>query len=180
MEHKEEFKRYVKSYIKRDGIGDLMDYLEKTDFYTAPASTRFHDSEEGGLVHHSIKVFKTLIDDKDTSKMLKESIAIVGLFHDLCKVGFYEVSTRNTKDEKGKWIQVPYYTVNDQMPYGHGEKSVMIVSEFLKLNIEEMMAIRWHMAGFEPKENYGSLGKAYEKYPLALLLHLADMKATYL
>lgn len=163
-----------------------MEYLNKTDFYTAPASTKYHESYDGGLVEHSYKVFKQLQAEVHSYQLNydgvinPESVAIVGLFHDLCKMGFYKKEMRNTKDESGKWIQVPYYTVDDQFPFGHGDKSVILLREFIDLTIDEMLAIRWHMGGFEPKENHSSIGKAYEMCPLAVLLQVADMKATYL
>lgn len=180
--YKEQFETIVRRFIKRDGVENLLIALAKSDFYTAPASTRYHDSEESGLVKHSIKVFSTLESDLDNNLegITTESIAIAGLFHDLCKVGFYKVSSRNVKDEKGKWIQVPYYEVDDKLPLGHGEKSVMMILQYMKLTTEEMMAIRWHMSGFEPKENYPALSSAYSEYPLAVYLHIADLKATYI
>lgn len=178
--YKERFIRIAKRQIKRDGIDELLASLENSDFYDAPASTRFHDSHEFGLVKHSLAVFDILDSDLTNSDFDKESIAIVSLFHDLCKIGFYKVSTRNTKDENGKWIQVPYYEVDDQLPLGHGEKSIIMVREFMKLTVEEMVAIRWHMGGFVGKEEYMSIGKAYSDYPLAVWLSTADLKATYL
>lgn len=179
--YKERFKKVVAERITRDGIDELMESLEGTDFYTAPASTRYHDSHEAGLVKHSLAVFDILDTDlKFNDDFNKESIAIVSLFHDLCKVGFYKVSTRNTKDENGRWVQVPYYEVDDQIPLGHGDKSIMLIRDFMKLTLEEMIAIRWHMNGFVPKEDYQTLGKAYADYPLAVWLATADLKATYL
>ena len=180
-EYKDRFETVVEEYIKREGIKDLLEAIAKTDFYTAPASTKYHDSHENGLVKHSLEVFDILYKDLNYQDEISlESIAIVALFHDLCKTGFYEVSTRNTKDEKGKWIQVPYYTVNDLLPMGHGSKSVILIQEFMKLSIEEIMAINWHMGLAIPKEDYRTLGKAFSEFPLALYLHIADMKATYL
>lgn len=175
------FEAVARQFIKREGIESLLSALARSDFYTAPASTRFHDSVKGGLVFHSMKVFNTLESDLDnnTEGITPESVAIVSLFHDLCKLGFYTEEMRNTKVD-GKWVQVPYYTVDDKLPLGHGEKSVMMVLQHMKLTTQEMMAIRWHMGGYEPKENYNALGKAYEEFPLAVYLHLADMKATYL
>ncbi len=87
---------------------------------------------------------------------------------------------RNKKDETGQWIKEPYYISDDIMPLGHGEKSIMLISEFIKLTKEELYAIRWHMGGYEPKENYGYISKAYEKYPLAVYTHMADLMATYI
>lgn len=170
---RERFIDTVRAYVKRDGVETLLTYLDKSDFYTAPASTKYHDSEEGGLCKHSLKVFAKMTKDGVT-----ESKAIVSLFHDICKVGFYKIEYRNSK-ENGVWVKVPYYTVDDRLPYGHGEKSVLMIQEFMKLTLDEAMAIRWHMGGFEPKENYGYLSKAFTEFPLALELHIADLKATY-
>lgn len=170
---RERFIDTVRAYVKRDGVETLLRYLDKSDFYTAPASTKYHDSEEGGLCKHSLNVFAKMTKDGVT-----ESKAIVSLFHDLCKVGYYKVDYRNSK-ENGVWVKVPYYTVDDRLPYGHGEKSVLMIQEFMKLTLEEAMAIRWHMGGFEPKENYGYLSKAFAEFPLALELHIADLRATY-
>ena len=179
MTAKEEFRSIVAAYITRDGISETMDHLERTDFYTAPASTKYHDSEEGGLVKHSIKVFKCLLEITSGKGFDKESLAIVALFHDFCKIGFYTVEYRNTKDERGQWIKVPFYGVKDLMPFGHGEKSVFMVLQYMKLSAEEAMAIRWHMGGFEPKESYGTMSEAYGQFPLAVYLHMADLMATY-
>lgn len=177
--YKDRFKRIVEKCIQREGIDKLMLSLEKSDFFTAPASTKYHDAEEGGLCKHSVAVFDMLaLDCMDKYSM--ETIAIVSLFHDICKVNFYKTEMRNAKDDKGKWVQVPYYTVDDQFPYGHGEKSVLMVNDKMKLSLEEMMAIRWHMGAYSGQQDWNTLSKAYEMHPLALYLHFADMKATYL
>lgn len=180
MSYKEEFISIAREYIHREDIDEMLINLDKTDFYTAPASTKYHDSEEGGLVKHSIKVFKYLVELSKGMNIDMESIAIVALFHDLCKVGYYTVEYRNTKDENGKWIKVPYYSVKDQTPLGHGSKSAYLVNESIKLTYDELLAITWHMGGFEPKENYGYVSEAYSQCPLAVLLHMADLKATYI
>lgn len=181
MSDKSTFIDILRKNVKRDGIEKLISMLEKTDFFTAPASTQYHDSVEGGLCHHSLNVYRHLLDDwgsiTDTSL---ESITIVSLLHDLCKIGYYKVSTKNVKDESGKWTQVPFYMVDDKLPLGHGEKSIIMILQMMTLTTEEMMAIRWHMSGFEPKENYPSISKAYSEFPLAVYLHTADLKATYL
>lgn len=152
----------------------LIEFLESSDFFEAPASTRYHGAWKGGLAAHSMKVYeilKTKIEDND-------SVKIVALLHDICKVNYYKTDFRNVKNN-GVWEQVPYYTVNDTIPYGHGEKSVMMISEFIKLTPEEKYAIRWHMGFTEPKELYTVISNAYKKYPLALLTHEADLEATY-
>ena len=173
---------------KRNGIENLMKFIEeKSDFFTAPASTRFHGNFEGGLLLHSMKVYEILIekcylqDNRERLKNLKiDSFVIVGLLHDICKINYYQKSFKNVKNEKtGNWEKQEIYTVNDTIPYGHGEKSVMILSEYIKLNADEKYAIRWHMGFSEPKENYNSLSLAYSKYPLCLLLSEADLEATY-
>ena len=101
------------------------------------------------------------------------------MLHDLCKVNFYKTDFRNAKNAKGEWEKLPYYTIEDTIPYGHGEKSVMMITEYIKLTNDEKYAIRWHMGFSEPKEQYLALGQAFKKYPLALLLHEADMETTY-
>ena len=179
MTDKEIFKECALSNIHRDGIDALMSILERTDFYTAPASTKYHGSHEGGLVRHSLNVYDTLIKIVPENMFATESLGVVALFHDLCKLGYYVVSSRNTKDATGKWIQVPYYTVNDVVPFGHGEKSVFLLQDYIKLSTDESMAIRWHMCGFEPKESYQTLSKAMQDYPMICYLHSADLIATY-
>ena len=179
---KEQFLELLKT-VKREGINELIEFIEKTDFYKAPASTRFHGSYEGGLVEHSIKVYEILKHKVETSikeiKIPEESIIIIGLLHDICKANFYKVDYRNAKNELGVWEKVPYYTVDDTIPYGHGEKSVMMITEYIKLTPEEKYSIRWHMGYTEPKENYNAIGTTYKKYPIALLTHEADLEATY-
>ncbi len=184
MGYKEEFIEIYKTNIKREGSAELLEWLQKTDFFTAPASTKFHGACEQGLVMHSISVFHTLVDkhfDPETDNM--ESFAICALLHDLCKAEFYKVSTRNVKNEEtGKWEKVPYYAVEDKFPFGHGEKSVFLIERFIRLKPAEAMAIRWHMGGFDEAARGGSfaISVAYEKYPLAIKLHLADLESTYL
>jgi len=174
---------------KRPGIENLLEFIRKSDFYTAPASTRFHGSYEGGLLEHSLNVLDCLAEKKASDNAIwhkelvnvqSESIVISALLHDLCKTYFYTTEMRNKKDESGAWVQVPFYTVNDLIPYGHGEKSVMMIEEYIKLLPAERYAIRWHMGSYEPKELWNTLGTAMEKYPLVLALHEADMEATYL
>jgi len=181
---KEQFLELLRS-TKREGIEDLIAFLEKTDFFKAPASTRFHGSYEGGLVEHSMKVYEILKEKvknlpKDDLKFSDESLIISALLHDICKANYYKVDYRNAKNALGVWEKVPYYAVEDTIPYGHGEKSVMMLTEYIKLTSEEKYAIRWHMGFTEPKEVYGTLSEAYKRYPLALFLFEADLEATYL
>ena len=158
---------------KREGIENLIAFIEKTDFFTAPASTRFHGCYEGGLLEHSLKVYE-ILDYKIKNNVIdlfvpEDTIIITALLHDICKVNFYKVDYRNAKNSR----------VDDTIPYGHGEKSVMMISEYIKLTSEEKYAIRWHMGFTEPKEAYNTLGAAFKKYPLALLIHEADLETTY-
>lgn len=179
---KEEFIALLKQ-VNREGIEDLIHFIEKTDFFKAPASTRFHGDHEGGLVEHSLKVYEILKHKVENCiekiEIAEESIILIALLHDLCKANFYKVDYRNAKNALGVWEKVPYYTVDDTIPYGHGEKSVMMITEYIKLTPEEKYAIRWHMGFTEPKELYATLGIAYQKYPIALLTHEADLEATY-
>ncbi|MBR3866381.1 MAG: hydrolase [Butyricicoccus sp.] len=168
--------------IKRKGADKLLAWLENQDFFTAPASTRYHAAYEGGLVEHSLNVYHTLMERFDPAKDNEESFAIVSLLHDVCKTGFYAIEMRNRKNKQGQWESVPFYTIDDQIPYGHGEKSVYLIERFMRLTTEEAVAIRWHMGGFDEAVRGGSfaLAHAYEKYPLAVKLHMADLEATYL
>lgn len=189
-EAKEQFLSIYGENIQRSGADALLEWLKKSDFFKAPASTRFHLCREGGLCEHSINVYNRLTSLlKNEPTMLErfgaeiyESVAICGLLHDLCKVNFYKTEMRNKKNDAGKWESVPFYVVDDRLPYGHGEKSVYIVSGFMKLSREEAMAIRWHMGGFDDSVKGGSYAMtgAFEQFPLALLLNIADMQATYL
>ena len=178
---KEEFISLLRS-TNRDGIEDLIQFLEKSDFYKAPASTRFHGSYECGLLEHSMKVYEILKYKVKNSvldlNVSDDTLIIIALLHDICKANFYKVDYRNAKNERGEWEKVPYYTV-DTIPYGHGEKSVMMITEYMKLTVEEKYCIRWHMGFTEPKEVYNTLGQAFKKFPLALILHEADLEATY-
>lgn len=179
---KEEFISLLRS-TNRDGIEDLIQFLEKSDFYKAPASTRFHGSYECGLLEHSMKVYEILKYKVKNSvldlNVSDDTLIIIALLHDICKANFYKVDYRNAKNERGEWEKVPYYTVDDTIPYGHGEKSVMMITEYMKLTVEEKYCIRWHMGFTEPKEVYNTLGQAFKKFPLALILHEADLEATY-
>ena len=111
-------------------------------------------------------------------QMTDEDSTIVALLHDLCKVNFYKVSFRNAKDESGKWVSVPFYTIEDNLPYGHGEKSVYIISGYMRLTRDEAFAIRYHM-GFSGPEDANQVGRALEMFPLAYALCMADMEASY-
>lgn len=179
--------------VNRDGIENLIAYLEKSDFFTAPASTRFHLAEEGGLARHSLNVYFRLLNivtsQKDTFggmteeefAKLQDSVVLCGLCHDICKTGFYKPGTRNVKNEKtGQWEKVPCYTIENSLPYGHGEKSVYMISGFIKLNRDEALAIRWHMGGFDDAAKSYDLSTAFSMVPLASMLHAADLLASNL
>ncbi|MBQ8515190.1 MAG: HD domain-containing protein [Ruminococcus sp.] len=188
MSKKDEFIRIYEEHIKRPGADKLLSWLcsENSDFFTAPSSTRFHGAHEGGLVEHSLNVYECLKDylSRPRTRELygmdysEETIAITALLHDLCKVNFYATDYRNAKNAQGIWEKVPYYTIRDSLPYGHGEKSVYIISGFMRLSREEAFAIRFHM-GFSGNEDKGLVGQALEQFPLALAVSVADMEASY-
>ena len=186
-EIKQEFITIYNEKINREGSDKLLDYLtNRCDFFTAPASTRFHSSFEGGLAQHSLNVYECLVQYlarervKEVYKLScsEETAAIVALLHDMCKIDTYIRDFRNVKNEQGQWEKVPTYRTEDRLPYGHGEKSVYMISGFMKLTREEAMAIRWHM-GFSGSEDANLVGRALEAYPLAFALSTADMEATY-
>ena len=188
MAAREDFIEIYRKYIHREGSEELLDYLmNKSDFFTAPASARYHGAYVGGLCDHSMNVFHCLCDYLARPRVKEvygldydmESIAIVALLHDLCKVGCYKAGTRNVKNEAtGQWEKVPTFFFEDKLPYGHGEKSVYIISGFMRLSREEAMAIRWHM-GFSGTEDARTVGQALQQYPLAFALATADMEASY-
>ena len=188
MSGKEEFIEIFREKITRPGADALLDYLEnKSDFFTAPASARYHGAYAGGLCDHSLNVYHCLVDYLARERVQElygleyseESVAGVALLHDLCKVGCYKKSFRNVKnDATGQWERVPTFTFDDPLPYGHGEKSVYIANGFIRLTREEAMAIRWHM-GFSGPEDARTVGQAFQKYPLAFALATADMEASY-
>ncbi|MEG0457870.1 MAG: hydrolase, partial [Oscillospiraceae bacterium] len=188
MDYKEKFIEIYNKYIKREGADKLLEYLQSSssDFFVAPASLRFHGSYKGGLVEHSVNVYDCLKDylSRERTKAIyemdydNEAVAIVSLLHDICKINCYIPGTRNVKDENGVWKSVPNYDYKDDLPYGHGEKSVYIISGFMKLTRSEAFAIRYHM-GFSGMEDKRSIGDTFEKYPLSFALSTADMEATY-
>lgn len=180
--------------INRPGVDKLMGYIRASDFYTAPASTRFHLSCEGGLLQHSLNVLDALrgllYRDGDgpweyvaagraVAEIPEDSVTIAALLHDICKTHFYATSTRNVKNERtGRWEKQPYYTVDDKMPLGHGPKSAMIVKQYMELTTPELYAIWHHMGMTGDRDNDNAVGASFEKYPLALALHTADMMAS--
>ena len=184
MDYKQKFIEYYQANIHREGADRLLEWLQTTDFFTAPASTRYHCSCPAGLVMHSINVYEVMMEkhfDPETDSA--ESFTLCALLHDVCKAQFYKVSSRNVKNERtGQWEKVPYYVIEDAFPYGHGEKSVFLIERFVRLKPAEATAIRWHMGGFDDAARGGnfSISVAYDKYPIAVKLHLADLEATYL
>ena len=178
----------INENVHREGTDKLVNWLKSSDFFYAPASTKFHLSCEGGLAKHSLNVLSRLIREVinefgsvEDSPYSMESLVIVGLMHDLCKVGFYKKSMRNQKNEEtGQWEKVPFYMVEDELPIPHGPKSQYILRSFIQLSREESVAIISHMGGFDSSVKGGeyAIGNALEKYTLALLLHVADLKAT--
>ena len=168
MSAKEEFIEIYTANIRREGADALLDYLEhKSDFFTCPASAKYHGAYEGGLCEHSLNVYHCLTEYLARERVQElygvevsaESAAVAALLHDLCKIGCYRQGTRNVKGPDGKWQAVPTFYYEDKLPYGHGEKSVYIISGFMKLRREEAMAIRWHM-GFSGDEDKRLVGQA--------------------
>lgn len=187
QDKREEFLRILQENVQREGVNELVAYLtgKKSQFFTSPASTRYHGAYEGGLCEHSVNVYHALkrfwssqAKEYNLPQVSEESLAIVALLHDICKDSCYKLGTRNVKDENGTWQKVPTYTFDDPLPYGHGEKSVYVLSGFIKLTREEAFAIRYHM-GFSNEDNKSNVGKVFEMYPLAFALSVADMMATY-
>ena len=191
MALKDEFKKIVETNIKRDGIEELMEWLEGTDFYIAPASTRYHGAFEGGLLLHSLAVHRRMLQFSDyyceqarksgwDNFWSGETIALVALFHDICKIGTYKTEMRWRKDENNKWEQYPTYKKEEDFNFGgHGSKSVYLIQNFVHLEPEEAVAINCHMGQWD-STIYSNPSPAFEQFPLAWLLHVADEAATYI
>ncbi|MBR4003485.1 MAG: hydrolase [Clostridia bacterium] len=188
-QNKEEFIKIFNENIKREGAQELLEWLKKTDFFIAPASTKFHSAVAGGLCFHSLQTYKRFkqnleneYGDELNNKVSNETIAIIALLHDVCKTDCYKIDYRNVK-VNNEWTKQPYYSFNDSLPYGHGEKSVYMISGFMKLTREEALAINWHMGGFDSRVLGGSsysLSAAFSQHPLCVLFHIADIQASYL
>lgn len=183
MDQREEFLSIFSQHVTRPGADKLLAWLDTTDFFRAPASTRFHGVCAGGLLMHSLNVYHCLREHYFEPGDSEESFALCALLHDVCKANFYKPGTRNVKNEAtGQWEKVPTFTIEDAFPYGHGEKSVFLIERFVRLKPAEAVAIRWHMGGFDDAARGGcfAISQAYDQYPLAVKLHLADLEATYL
>ena len=181
---KQRFLSIFTENVARDGGQELLKWLDTTDFFVAPASTRYHCACPSGLLLHSLNVYDVMMERHFTEgEDNRESFTLCSLLHDLCKAQFYKISTRNVKNEEtNQWEKVPYYSVEDSFPYGHGEKSVYLIERFIRLKPHEAAAIRWHMGGFDEavKGGCGAISLAFDRYPLAVKLHLSDLEATYL
>ena len=172
---------------ERDGIDKLADYLsDSTDFFTTPASTRFHNNFSGGLAQHCLNVyenFKSLLEIKGV-EMSEDSIIICALLHDLCKCNTYVVETRNRKNEQGQWEKYNIWATNKDVdiPLPHSSRSIAIIRKFIKLSIKEELTIFYHMGpyGGEDYEYRNMLKAANEKYPQTVLFYVADTIASYL
>ncbi len=169
-------------------VARLVNHLEyETDFFEAPASTKHHLARVGGLAEHSLSVYETMVELKGAFELdiPWHQIAITGLLHDLCKVNYYiewQIREVNSFGEIGYSIG---WKVNDELPLGHGEKSLYLVSKYLILSNAEAAAIRWHMgcwtAGVTTDNGLSqSFNLAAEKYPLVSLLISADYISTRL
>jgi hypothetical protein len=174
------------SNVKRENIDKVIKYLVEGDFFTAPASTRFHGNYTGGLAEHSLNVYELFKRKNEIYDfgLDYDTVAISSLLHDICKVNFYTVYDKNVNiakaGEKPKWIKTPAYGVNDLMPIGHGDKSVILLQQFIKLTKEEVILIRWHMGGYEAKENYNTISAAWNMYKAGAALHAADLESSYI
>lgn len=180
--------------VQRPGMDKLLEYIQRSDFYTAPSSTKYHLSVPGGLLQHSLNVLDALrgllawrsdgvweyrAAGKVVDIILDDSVIVMALLHDICKTHFYGTSTRNQKNEvTGQWEKVPFYTVNDMMPLGHGPKSAMIIKQYTTLSSQELYAIWHHMGRTGDYENDAAVGKSIEMYPAVLALQTADMMAS--
>lgn len=197
-QNRDAFRALCREHIRRDGLERLLEYLDTTDFYTAPSSSMYHLNEDGGLCLHSMNVFHAAMKLYESlgrevlasgegpfrGEISAESIAVSTLFHDLCKMNIYHKTERWKKDDNGRWVSYPAYEIKDELPLGHGEKSCYIVRGFIKLQRDELLAIRWHMGMFDMGDSGSSLIRSFrnalEQSPLVSLVHSADFLASNL
>ena len=181
MDNKERFISLC-STVNREGMDELMKWLEENDFYTCPASSRFHGAYPGGLLEHSLNVYdelKRLLSVYPEIQVSEESVVIAALFHDLCKVNMYTTEKRNRKNDLGQWESYDAYTIKEKFCFGgHGSKSVFLAQHFIKLTPEEAVAINCHMGAYS--ENPQFVSNSYEQFPFAWLLHAADESASFI
>lgn len=181
-QNKNRFLELLKS-IERPGMDKFINWLEtKSDFFTAPASTCFHGNYEGALVEHSINVYELFKQKNEIYKLglSDDSVKIMALLHDICKANYYKPSTRNRKID-GTWKAIPWYDVEDGFPLGHGEKSVIMLQQFIRLSAEEMMGIRWHMGNYDVSDTGSkAIYSAWDKFKSGVCLHTADLEASNL
>lgn len=183
--NRERFISLWEQHVSRQGGTELLQWLVKTDFFKAPASTRFHGAYEGALCEHELDVYDRLCErlkNDPQCECSEESKVIVAFGHDLCKVNFYKPGFRNVKED-GCWVQKPIFEIEEKFPCGdHADKSIILIQQFMKLETEEILAIRAHMGGFDTAFKGGSqfVSKIFDRSRLAVHLHLADMEASYL
>jgi len=187
--YKIEFESIYADNIKREGADKMLEYIRSTDFFDAPASTKFHSNHAGGLCEHVVKVwhrFVKMLEAEYGPEYMKkpenrESAAVIALLHDICKVNCYKTEMRNVK-EGNEWVKKPYYAFDDPLPYGHGEKSVYMISGYLRLSREEAMCINWHMGAFDARNSAGKypVSDAFYMFPIAAIFYAADLLTTYL
>ena len=174
---------------RREGIENLIEYLEKSDFFIAPASIKYHGCYEGGLAEHSVNVMDAIVKVDDmlnekygVPKESEDSLILVSLLHDICKVNTYFPKTLWRKNDEGKWESYEGYERNPIFEMGHASKSVFIIQNYIKLTPQEAQAIYWHMGPYDLSDysNANEMGNAYTKNTLAFKLNMADMMSTYI
>jgi len=166
------------SKVSRPGMKELVEFLNESDFFTAPASTKYHSSYEGGLAQHSLNVAKLFSKKCKDFKIdiSNDSILICGLLHDFCKVNFYEKKKKWVK-ENDVWHEEEVWGVNNKEPLGHGEKSVILIQNFIKLSLQEQALIRWHMGPFDMNDKK-SYYDVTNKFPEVVLLFTSDYESS--
>lgn len=194
MDNKNEFLQIFNRCVTRHGHDRLISYLEnETDFFTAPASTKYHGAYPGGLVEHSLNVYCRLLDftirdnlegePGDLWPECEETVAIIALLHDVCKANCYHMETKRRKNlDSGRWEDYQAYTFRDPIPLGHGEKSLFLITRHMALTAEEAMAIRWHMGAYDEAVKGGSrsMEEAMKLSPWVWRLQEADMCAAWI
>lgn len=180
------------SSIEREGIDKVIDYCREHDMYTAPSSTKFHLSVKGGLLQHSLNVYniaRNIMDKNEDGtlsykvngvevcRVTEDTLKIATLLHDFCKMDTYKPYYKTVEHSDGSISKVKSYKFDEDLPMGHGDKSVYLLNGIISLTEEEACAIRWHMGAFGNESNSMGFSKAVSKYPIIWCIHSADMQA---
>ena len=179
LENKNKYIELLKS-TNRENIDKVIELLKNSDFFEAPASTKYHDNFKGGLCYHSLKVYNNLVrlNKEYDLHFTESSMIIMGLLHDVCKINCYVKDKKNVK-VGGNWMTVDYWSFKDELPIGHGQKSIiLLLAQGLSLTNLEITSIVGHMNGYDKSDMFDA-SNIYNLNSDSIWLHIADFIASY-